>query len=201
MSRYDFDFTIFLGPRRVTVKLQSDAAAVSLVAPSGAGKSSFIRSILKLHQKIDGVCRIPHQRVGYVPQEAFLMPHMTVEENLLFSPRAAHSEFAEVCNALAVDHLLDRKPRLLSGGEKQRVAIARALLSTPQLLLLDEPFSALDKAMRSRVSTFLKAWIEERRIDLILVTHDEVSSALLCQETWVIEDDRLIRATDLLAFG
>jgi molybdate transport system ATP-binding protein len=87
--------------------------------------------------------------------------------------------------------LLERLPRLLSGGEKQRVAIGRALLSNPEVLLLDEPFSALDKTMRLKILEYLKIWLTKKNADLILVAHDEDTAVSLCEETWSIHDNIL----------
>jgi molybdate transport system ATP-binding protein len=190
--KYDLDFTMTLGLRTIKVKLQSSSNAVSLQAPSGSGKSSFIRSLLGLHKKIQGKCLVSQKNIGYVPQDSLLIPTMTVTENLFLSPRAKRTHFDEITQALSISHLLERYPRMLSGGEKQRVSIGRALLSEPELLILDEPFAALDFSMRTSLATFLKAWIDKNKIDLILVTHDENSSLLMCQEFWQIQNEEII---------
>lgn len=189
--KYDFDFSMLLGAREVRVKLQSNSSALSLQAPSGSGKSSLLRCMLKLNSKIEGKCSLAHQQIGYVPQDSLLIPTLNVTQNLLLSPRAEKELLPEISDALGIGHLLQRYPRMLSGGEKQRVSIGRALLSRPQLLILDEPFAALDLAMRQSIISFLKSWVEKNNIDLWLVTHDENSSTLMCQEHWTIEADTL----------
>lgn len=179
--KYDLDFVMPIGARTLTVKVKSDSSAVSLRAPSGSGKSSFIRNLLKRHQST----------VGYVPQDSLLIPTMSVRENLLLSPRSRASELNEIAGALGISDLLHRYPRMLSGGEKQRVSIGRALLSKPELLILDEPFAALDMKLRDSISLYIKKWLVKNSVDLILVTHDETSSNLLCTEFWNIENDCL----------
>jgi len=190
--KYDLDFTIPLSNQVLGVKIQSQSSRVSLQAPSGAGKSSFLRAILKLNKKVKGRNFISYKIIGYVPQDSLLIPTMSIKENLLLSPRAEYSLLREVTYALSITHLIDRYPRMLSGGEKQRVSIARALLSMPELLILDEPFAALDKKMKITIIEFLRKWIEKNKIDLLLVSHDESSANQLCNEFWTIEDDQLI---------
>jgi molybdate transport system ATP-binding protein len=125
----------------------------------------------------------PQRRVGWVPQNALLFPHLTVEENLLFSPGARDRDWRKVTEALQIDHLLARQPRNLSGGESQRVALGRALLSRPRLLLLDEPLSALNDSLRIAVATFLAEHCIRNEVPLILATHRRSEAQALCEET------------------
>jgi len=92
-----------------------------------------------------------------------------------------------------VDHLLDRRPRGLSGGEQQRVALGRALLAKPRMLLLDEPFSALDRPLRSHVASRLRGYVQERGLLLLLVSHDEADAVALAQEHWLLSEGGLER--------
>jgi len=131
------------------------------------------------------------RRVGWVPQDALLFPHLTVRENLGYAGATAPS-VEEVAELLKVESLLDRRPRRLSGGERQRVALGRALLAEPRLLILDEPFSALDRPLRLHVSRTVRAFTVERGIPLALVSHDEDDAKVLADERWHLSDGRLV---------
>jgi len=194
------------------------AAVVSAVmGPSGSGKTTLLRLIAGLLPSVPalvrfrgrtwqdperGVQRPPWLRaIGWAPQEACLFPHLDVGENLRYgaktTPAAPDADrCAEIARWLQVDHLLDRAPRNLSGGERQRVALGRALLSSPQLLLLDEPFSALDAPLRRDVASNLVAWCRKHEIQVVLVSHDREDVGRLAQEAWIIGDGRLNRADE-----
>jgi molybdate transport system ATP-binding protein len=139
-----------------------------------------------------------HQRrVGYVFQEGRLFPHLTVRENLLygwwFTPRATRSgEFERVVEMLGVGTLLDQRPRVLSGGEKQRVAIGRALLSSPRLLLMDEPLASLDEARKAEIMPYLERLRDESDIPIILVSHSVPEVARLATTLVVTAEGRVI---------
>jgi molybdate transport system ATP-binding protein len=180
-----------LGSLSVKVHVESNSSSVALQAPSGSGKSTFVRTIAGLHKSAE-ITTIEFPRIiGYVPQDSLLIPHLSVKENLLLSPRSQASKLSEVCEELKILQLLDRKPRMLSGGEKQRVSIGRALLSHPELLILDEPFAALDFEIRDQVSAYLKEWLTKNQVNLLLITHDQVSSQFLCEEFWTIKNQCL----------
>jgi molybdate transport system ATP-binding protein len=123
------------------------------------------------------------RRVGWVPQEASLFPHLSVRDNLGYAG-VEPERVLEIAALLEVRDLLDRRPRRLSGGERQRVALGRALLSSPRLLLLDEPFSALDRPLRDKLSRLVREWAEERAVPLVLVSHDEEDTRVLADERW-----------------
>jgi molybdate transport system ATP-binding protein len=143
-----------------------------------------------------GVFVPPWERgVGWVPQDYLLFPHLSVRENLRYGGGRG-SEVEEMARRLFVDHLLERRPRRLSGGEQQRVALGRALLSQPRILLLDEPFSALDRPLRIRVGAELKRYVTDRRIRLLLVSHDEADASALGQEHWLLSQGRLERVDE-----
>lgn len=189
--KFDFNFSMHLGVTTIAVEIQSNARAIGLRAPSGSGKSSFIRTILGLNKNFSGTKFPLLKKVGYAPQDSLLIPTMNVKSNLLLSPYAQENELAKVCEELSIGHLLQRFPRMLSGGEKQRVSIGRALLSQPQLLVLDEPFAALDYEVRDQIANFIKLWTKKNNADLILVTHDVSSSDFLCEEFWTIKNNKL----------
>jgi molybdate transport system ATP-binding protein len=190
-AKYNFHFTLPLGSQNLTVNVTSNSGSVLLRAPSGSGKSSFLRAVLGLNKKIPKIEISGVERTGYVPQDSLLIPHLSVKENLLLSPFADSAEINEITSGLMIENLLERYPRMLSGGERQRVAIGRALLSKPQLLLMDEPFSALDIEMRKKIIPFGQAWLLRHKADLILVSHDEDSSSSLCEEVWSIHNNQL----------
>jgi len=176
---------------------------LTLMGPSGCGKSSVLAAIagtlasvsegllpLQLQGSVQlnrrELAHLPtHQRgVGLVFQDALLFPHMTVAENLLFAVPASDTRGnsstaqrqARVQQALQEAELTgmgERDPSTLSGGQRARVALMRALLAEPQALLLDEPFSKLDAALRAQLRPWVFAHVRERRIPVVLVTHDE----------------------------
>jgi putative thiamine transport system ATP-binding protein len=171
---------------------------LTLMGPSGCGKSSVLAAMagtlasvseglqplqLQGSVQLNGreLSTLPtHQRgVGLVFQDALLFPHMTVAENLLFAVPANGNNAqrqARVQQALQEAELSgmgERDPSTLSGGQRARVALMRALLAEPQALLLDEPFSKLDAALRAQLRPWVFAHVRERRIPVVLVTHDE----------------------------
>jgi molybdate transport system ATP-binding protein len=160
----------------------------AVFGPSGAGKSLLLRCVAGLEPLLDaevifngvfwqqGRRRLAteHRRVGLVPQEASLFSHLDVRGNLEFSRRravASRFEFGSIVDLLALGPLLARSPRSLSGGERQRVAIARALLAEPELLLLDEPLSALDQTARNDIARRLRRLARETGLPMLLVSH------------------------------
>ena len=204
----DLDFKVNLGATSLAVRLASEAQTVAVFGPSGGGKSSILRVLAGVEKRATGMVSVRgvtwqdtgqglflpswERSVGWVPQEYLLFPHLTVRENLTFSGHAPE-DMEEVCELLMVEGLRDRRPGVLSGGEQQRVALGRALLSRPDLLLLDEPFSALDRPLRSHVSAGLREYIRTRDISLVLVSHDEGDAVALAQEHWLLSEGRLTR--------
>lgn len=187
-----------------------DEGVTVLMGPSGSGKTSVFRILLGLEPcpgmswKFQGVdlakMKTPDRRLGVVFQTLDLFPHMTAEENILFAARARKVDekkrfvrMKELTEELQMESFLKRKAAVLSGGEKQRVAIARALIGEPRLLLLDEPFSALDQELREDSRKLVKRVIAAEKIPTLLVTHDPQDVAALATKVTSIRDGRLLK--------
>ena len=195
-----------LGAIELDVRLASSAAVVALVGPSGSGKSTLIRVLAGVEARARGVVEVQGRRwqdpgggtvvppwarrVGWVPQESLLFPHLSVRENLAYAGPPA-GEVEEVARLLRIDGLLDRRPRRLRGGERQRVALGRALLAQPRLLLLDEPFSALDRPLREELAGTVATWLQEAGVPAVLVSHDEEDARIVGAERWLLVDGRV----------
>ena len=188
----------------------------AIFGPSGSGKTSVLNVIAGLlHPRrgraaVDGVVLLdteagiflpPHRRrIGYVFQDGRLFPHLSVKSNLLYGrvfarPEREHALFEEVVALLDLGSLLRRGTSALSGGEKQRVAIGRALLSSPQLLLLDEPLSSLDERRKQEVMPFLAKLRDEARMPIVYVSH-VFSEIERLAGTVVLMDEGQVRAVD-----
>lgn len=165
---YDIHFQNF--------RIETVGPRLGIMGPSGCGKTTLVRFLSGLHKAAgsfhfqnQSMTNIPpwERNFGYLPQEILLLPHLSVRENILF-PHHARLDM-QVLESLSISHLLERMPRNLSGGEKQRVGLARAISSQPSLLLLDEPFSALDRQTREEVITFLNTL----KVPMVVVSHTE----------------------------
>jgi molybdate transport system ATP-binding protein len=201
----DVDVTLTLGALALDVRVSTASRRIALVGPSGAGKSTLLRVLAGLEPRARGLVRFagetwhegarslvpPHRRgVGWVPQDARLFPHLSVAQNLRFAG-APVADAERLASRLGILPLLPRRPRHLSGGEAQRVALARALLTRPRLLLLDEPFAALDRPRRADLSSLLRETVDASDTTLVLVTHDERDVASLADEILEVHDGRL----------
>jgi molybdate transport system ATP-binding protein len=163
-------------------KFACSTDALGIVGPSGSGKSTLLDAIAGIERGarvvLDGAdCSalpLARRRVGHVTQDALLFPHLTVRQNLAYSPRAGPID--GVARALRIDHLLERMPRHLSGGERRRVVLGRAIASRPRLLLLDEPFAGLDETRRRDAMSLLAEVRRSFRLPMVLVSHwaDEI---------------------------
>jgi len=162
----------------------SEHEAVALVGTSGCGKTTLLRIVSGLEPATDGQLTLqgdavtgPRRDVGVVFQEPRLMPWLTVRENvrlalLDLAPAAQDAVIADLLRDVGLTDFVEALPRQLSGGMAQRVALARALARKPSVLLLDEPFSALDSFTRMKLQDHLGVLWERSRFTLILVTHD-----------------------------
>jgi molybdate transport system ATP-binding protein len=177
---FNLDIDLSLPARGVTV----------VFGPSGSGKTTFLRCLSGLEKAPSGILKLAdqvwqdedifvpvHQRkVGLVFQESRLFPHLNIQENLLYgykrTPSAERNlHLDEVVQVLGLTDLLKRNPDKLSGGERQRVAIGRALLTSPKLLLMDEPLASLDMQRKAEIIPFIKKIEEQFKTPIIYVTH------------------------------
>ena len=166
---------------------------VTLMGPSGSGKSTLLRWILGeplADFQMSGELWLGQQRIdqrpihlrkiGLLQQQADLFPHLRVIDNLLFAlPRKQpqrQQQAVEALQAVQLEHLANAWPEQLSGGEQARIALIRSLLAEPQALLLDEPFSALDTELRSRLRDWVFKLLQQRNIPALLVTHDRADA-------------------------
>ncbi len=195
------DVTLALGRAPQAFKLAaqfaSSAARTVLFGPSGAGKSLTLQAIAGLVRPDAGRIVLGERvlfdsaagidlpararRVGYLFQEHALFPHLSVARNIAFGllpalpwrmPASASVRVARVMEQLALHGLAERRPHELSGGQRQRVALARALVCEPDVLLLDEPFAALDPALRASVRSELEGIRQRFDVPMVLISHD-----------------------------
>lgn len=185
----------------------AEGEALSILGPSGCGKSTVLRLIAGLLFADAGEVRVGdrlmsrasaprlQRQMGYVIQEGGLFPHLTVRDNLLLADRRAplpaeqrERRLREILEMTRLSPaLLARHPSELSGGQRQRVGVARALYPRPQLLLLDEPFGALDPLVRAELQTELGALIRASSTTTILVTHDVAEAAILASRVLLLK--------------
>lgn len=198
------------------IKINLGHEILVLWGHSGAGKTTVLHCLAGLSNPTGGFIKLAgnvlysaddkinvstrFRKVGYLFQDYALFPHLTVRQNVLYglkckkknngSPPA--SDPLELLESFGVDHLVDRFPRQLSGGEKQRVALARALAVQPELLLLDEPFSALDRNIKENLRQEIKKLHRQWQIPFVLVTHDEEDARFLGDKIISLEKGRIM---------
>jgi len=200
------DFTL-----EVEVEIGSQVTAIC--GPSGAGKTSLLDLIaglrrpesafIQLDQNVltdtAGGVSVPARcrQIGYVPQDLALFPHLSVRKNLLYGHKAEAESgpmfsYQHVTEVLEIQSLAERSVNHLSGGEKQRVALARALLTSPRLLLLDEPLANLDKALKAKIIPYLVRIRDEFGLPMLYVTHDLDEVRPLCERVLSLERGKII---------
>ena len=186
---------------------------VALLGPSGCGKTTLLRVVAGFERAEAGTVEVggalvegpgrhlapERRRVGIVPQEGALFPHLSVRDNVAFGlPRPARrgTRPDEVLELVDLVGLGTRMPHELSGGQQQRVAVARALAPRPSLVLLDEPFSALDAGLRATVRAQVRASLRAAGASAILVTHDQQEALSVADVVAVVRDGRVVQAAD-----
>jgi molybdate transport system ATP-binding protein len=199
-------------PLEIDVEL--DHPVTALFGVSGAGKTSLLDLIAGLRSpssafiELDGrvladtarrIAVPPRaRRIGYVPQDLALFPHLTARKNILYGYRQTSGggspfSFNHVVDVLEIESLSRRRVTELSGGEKQRIALARALLTSPKLLLLDEPLASLDAALKAKIVPYLTRVREEFKVPMLYVTHDEREVLALCDEVLEMSRGKIVR--------
>jgi len=190
---------------------------LAIVGPSGCGKTTLLRTIAGLERAISGEIRLgmrmvtthgvhmapDKRRVGWVPQDAALFPQLTVAENVAFgfgvtrasrrSPEA-RDRVAQLLDLVNLTPLANRMPAQLSGGQAQRVALARALAVRPDVVLLDEPFAALDALLRAELRAEVRALLLAEEVTGILVTHDQAEALSMADRVAVMHDGRVLQS-------
>lgn len=185
VERKVFGDTAVLG--QIDLQLQP-GEIVSLLGPSGCGKSTLLRLVAQLDQDFTGRLRTRPEQVGFVFQEPRLMPWLSVAENIGFSEDQGYDRdrVANLIDEVGLGGFASALPKALSGGMAQRVAIARGLYGQPQLLLLDEPFSAVDAFTRFKLQDLLLDLARRHGIGLLVVTHDVDEALYLSHRVLVI---------------
>ena len=216
------DVTHRFGSFLLEARFVSAGRLTAFFGRSGSGKTSLVNIIAGVVRPdrgrivLDDTVLVDTQRglfvpkyrrrVGYVFQEGRLFPHLTVRQNLLFGQwftpaRERHVSLDQVVDLLDIGPLLDRRPGGLSGGEKQRVAIGRALLTSPRLLLMDEPLASLDDSRKDEILPFIERLRDEAQVPIVYVSHSLPEVARLATTVVVFQDGRIVATgspTDVL---
>lgn len=197
----------------LNVTFRALAGFTILFGASGAGKTTLLDCIAGLCDPDDGRIAVGGEdlydaekkwnvaawkrRIGYVHQDLALFPHLTAEENVEYGLRTLSApqrtaRSREILSAFRIDHLRDRHPAQISGGERQRVALARALVTEPRALLLDEPLAALDRPTKSSLVGDLRRWNQQHRVPILFVTHNGEEVFALGDEVIVLDAGRIV---------
>ena len=199
-----FDLDTRVGTFHLRVAHRERSHHLAIVGPSGAGKSVTLRALAGVLGPDAGavsyggadVSRTPpeRRRLGYVPQGYGLIPGRTVWQQTVFGVHADPARAAWWLEKLHLEDLHDRLPEQLSGGQRQRVSLARALAGDPLVVLLDEPFSALDAPVRAELRCELRRLQHEVNLSTVLVTHDPEEAAVLADEIIVVTDGQVLQS-------
>jgi ABC-type Fe3+/spermidine/putrescine transport system ATPase subunit/ABC-type sulfate transport system permease component len=199
-----FDLDATVGTFHLRVAHPESGNRLAVVGPSGSGKSVTLRALAGLLGPEAGtvtfagvdVSRIApeRRRLGYVPQGFGLLPGRTVWQQAVFGIHADPARAAWWLETLHLDGLLDRLPEQLSGGQRQRVSLARALAGDPEVVLLDEPFTALDAPVRAELRREMRRLQRDVNLSTILVTHDPEEAAMLADEIMVVSDGQVLQS-------
>ncbi|HYX52390.1 MAG TPA: ATP-binding cassette domain-containing protein [Candidatus Limnocylindrales bacterium] len=193
------------------VDFEAQHGVTVIFGPSGSGKTTLLQCVAGLVQPDRGSIAMGNctfldtakninvapqgRRTGYVFQDLALFPHMSAADNVEFALRGNERDrkdkVARLLERFRLTGVASRRPRELSGGERQRVALARAFAIKPRLLLLDEPFSALDDELKMQIIQDLKSWIAEERIPALFVTHDREEARALGERVLTVHEGQI----------
>jgi len=197
----------------LNIHFRALAGFTILFGASGAGKTTLLDCIAGLTDPDEGRIAVGGEdvydsdrkrcvpawkrHIGYVLQDLALFPHLSAEENVAyglhdFSAAERRKRSREMLNALRIDHLRNRRPAQISGGERQRVALARSLVTEPRALLLDEPLIALDRPTKSQILGDLRRWNQEYRVPILFVTHSGEEVFALGEEVIVLDAGKIV---------
>lgn len=197
----------------LNVHFRALAGFTILFGASGAGKTTLLDCIAGLTDPDEGRIAVGGEdaydseskrnvpawkrRIGYVLQDLALFPHLTAEQNVAYGLRQLSAterrrRSREMLDAFRIDHLRDRRPAQISGGERQRVALARALVTEPRALLLDEPLVALDRPTKSQILGDLRRWNQHYRVPILFVTHSSEEAFALGEEVIVLDAGKIV---------
>jgi molybdate transport system ATP-binding protein len=200
MSLIVRDLVLPLAHFALDLSVEMNARSTALFGPSGAGKTSLLEVIAGLREPQSGrielngrvISGLPprERRVGYVPQDDALFPHLSVRQNVYYGARENNDAVIDI---LEIGHVMDRGVKRLSGGERKRVALARALLSRPEILLLDEPLTGVDVALRDRVLGYLVRVHQELDVPTVYVTHQMDEVRAMCDEIVWMDQGKIVR--------
>ncbi len=209
-ANFQVEFPSFTLDVNFTIPLQG---VTTVFGPSGCGKTTLLRCIAGLERAPQGFMKvgehiwqeeqqqiflpISKRAIGYVFQEPRLFPHLTVRSNLTYGfkrtpSNTRHIDLDHIIAVLGIEHLLDRHPQHLSGGEQQRVAIGRALLRSPQLLLMDEPLSSLDLQRKREILPFIQRLDTEFHVPILYVTHDIQEVVQLSRTVLLLNSGKIV---------
>jgi ABC-type sulfate/molybdate transport systems ATPase subunit/ABC-type sulfate transport system permease component len=199
-----FDINATVGTFRLRVAHQGSSHRLAIVGPSGSGKSITLRVLAGLLGPSAGTVTYAgadvsrtateRRRIGYVPQGFGLIPGRTVWQQAVFGVHADPARAAWWLQTLHLEGLLDRLPEQLSGGQRQRASLARALAGDPRVVLLDEPFSALDAPVRAELRREFRRLQRDVNLSTVIVTHDPEEAAMLADEIMVVSDGQVLQS-------
>ncbi len=218
--RATIEKTFFSGGRTtfaLKAGFEAEHGVTVVFGPSGSGKTTLLQCVAGLLHPDKGSIAAEdcvlfdtekrinlspqERRIGYVFQDLALFPHMSAAENIAFAlqgpPDKRKHRLTETLERFQLSKAAARRPRELSGGERQRVALARAFAINPRLLLLDEPFSALDDELKMQIIQDLKMWIAEERIPALFVTHDREEARALGQRVITVREGQIVNEETL----